>query len=66
MPKQLQSRDDDDDDGAVAVAVVGGYGSTATLSHGTIPGAGRSLLASDWKRERRRRRRASQHEIHTF
>lgn len=24
-----------------------GYGSTAALSHGTIPGAGRSLLASD-------------------
>lgn len=25
-----------------------GYGSTAGLSHGTIPGAERSLSASDW------------------
>lgn len=27
-----------------------GYGSTAALSHGTIPGAGRSRLASDWEK----------------
>ena len=32
-----------------------GYGSTAALSHGTIPGAGRSLLASDWEKRTEKR-----------
>lgn len=32
-----------------------GYGSTAAVSHGTIPVAGRSMLASDWEKRMEKR-----------